>query len=129
MSVRWNGPQNLAGDGPTDAKVRELLRERRATEALESRLAAIAEWGQDTYENGTVVAFNRTIRDNTYTYAAVKAGDHWYVTGAGPNRQPWDEFVLWLTQEGAPTTNFSVLFDPKVDEVTAIAATEDDTNK
>ena len=105
----WSEFQRRNSNSATDAKVRELLEERRNAKALEDRLAAIEAHGLDVYGNGTVVAFDRTIRSNTYTYAAVKAAGFWYVTGAGPNRVEWDDFVIWLTQDGAPTSNWTVL--------------------
>jgi hypothetical protein len=106
----------------TDDKVRALLKEQREAKALDDRLEAIKAWGQDVYIDGTVVAFNRSVGSNTYTYAAVKAAGHWYVTGAGPNRQPWDELVLWLTKDGFPTSDWQVLRTPVIDETDAIEA-------
>jgi hypothetical protein len=103
----------------TDEKVRALLKEQREAKALEDRLEAIKTWGDDVYVDGTVVAFDRTMGSNVYTYAAVKANGYWYVTGAGPNRQPWDEFVLWLTKDGAPTSNWQVLRTPVTDAIEA----------
>jgi hypothetical protein len=109
----WSEFQRRTSNSETDAKVKELLKERRNAQALADRLAAIEAHGTDVYADGTVVAFDRTIGSNTYTYAAVKAAGFWYVTGAGPNRMEWDDFVLWLTQDGAPTSGWTVLRDAK----------------
>lgn len=69
---------------------------------LEAELAQRRRYGRDTYEDGTVLSWEKTYEDveETYRYAAIKAGTVWYVTGskASAVRYTWDKLIqLWVS--------------------------------
>lgn len=69
---------------------------------LEAELAQRRRYGRDTYEDGTVLSWEKAYEDveETYRYAAVKAGTVWYVTGskASSVRYTWDKLIqLWVS--------------------------------
>ncbi len=70
-----------------------------ASRAL-ARLDKIDErYGQDA-EDGSVIRFVRHIRTRAYSYAAIRAGGYWYVTGSrSPQHVTWNELVRWLDHE------------------------------
>lgn len=61
-----------------DAALERMLAERARLEAASNH------FGVDEYEDGTVLVWEKQFADSerTYTYAAVKGGNLWYVTGA-----------------------------------------------
>jgi len=65
-----------------------------------ARLDQIDErYGSDA-EDGSVIRFVRRIRTRTYSYAAIRAGGYWYVTGnRSPQHLTWSELVRWLDHE------------------------------
>lgn len=70
---------------------------------LEAELAQRRRYGRDTYEDGTVLSWEKTYEDmidQVFRYAAIKAGDVWYVTGskASSVRYTWDKLIqLWVS--------------------------------
>lgn len=64
---------------------REIIGAEKRLERLYARAARLEAWGgPEEYENGTVLIFDRTFptAPTLYSYAAIKAGGLWYVTGA-----------------------------------------------
>lgn len=70
---------------------------------LEAELAQRRRYGRDTYDDGTVLSWEKTYEDTidqVFRYAAIKAGDVWYVTGskASSVRYTWDKLIqLWVS--------------------------------
>lgn len=95
----------------TEAVTAEV-RKRRVDREVAERLAKIAEYGEDNYPNETVVFFRKKFqgKDQSFSYAAIKANDYWYVTGVRMNGSAlsWDDFVLTLVTD-IPATDFKVL--------------------
>jgi len=71
----------------------------RAIRKLEQLANRPGEPVTDDADGALVIWFQRTF-DNTsrvYTYAAVKAGNRWYLTGsAAPQALTWDALMDWL---------------------------------
>jgi hypothetical protein len=60
-------------------------------EQLQAKLAAVESIPEDVYDTGAVVIFLKRFNEGglTYTYAAVKGGGFWYLTGS-PQRYTWN---------------------------------------
>jgi hypothetical protein len=105
----WNGFSQSV-----ESSVRDELRKRALDLTVQTRLAAIQEYGEDNYPDGTVVSFSKVFAGNpetTYTYAGIRIRDKWYITGNGGNTDlTWYEFLQFLTAPMA-VTDFSVLTD------------------
>lgn len=71
---------------------------------LEAELAKIEQYPPDDHANGTVLRVVRhyVVRGEPkeYTFAVVKADDHWYVTGLVGNgvRYTYDALVTWFNE-------------------------------
>lgn len=97
--------------------IKETLRQRleRESRELEIAVTAIANQlakrtmqlehlkrfpAEDPFVNGDVVQFEKSFPhppDKTYSYAAHRVNDLWYITGArSPQALSWDEFVSWM---------------------------------
>lgn len=63
-------------------------------ERLQQKLELVRQIPEDVYENGCVVIFEKqfTAKGIKYTYACVKGGGFWYVTGK-PSRYTWDALM------------------------------------
>jgi len=60
-------------------------------------------YGSDA-EDGSVIRFTRMIRTRTYSYAAIRGGGYWYITGnRSPQHLTWSELVRWLDHERVET--------------------------
>lgn len=76
---------------------------------LTELLGNLIDCGEDNYPNGTVITFVRPVNFKNgiirkLTYAALKAGDAWYVTGSdSPNSVSWKQLVEWARPENLAT--------------------------
>lgn len=95
-----------------DAAVRAALRARQVEAETANKLAIIDAYGQDTYPHGAVFTFVKHYDANVaaglpagdYTYAALKADNGWYLTGArAGNRHSWHDLLVFLVS-GHPVT-------------------------
>lgn len=71
---------------------------------LEDELASINRWGEDIYENGTILKIRRKYvgGDIKYTYAAIKAGNRWTVTSDKRNYMiTWGELISFFNENTA----------------------------
>lgn len=79
------------------ARAERLAREQ---DEVNQRLRFIERIGDDTYEDGAVISFDKTHDSNgfTYTYIALKTPAGWYVTGAGAGgvAHPWERIVEFM---------------------------------
>ena len=95
----------------TEAQLRRRLAllDRDREETLD-RLALVSAFGDDVYEHGAVITYEKHFdrSGQTYSYAAIKSphDGHWYTTGpvGGARAQTWEELVSWLTSGPRPTT-------------------------
>lgn len=73
--------------------------------------------------NGTVLVFGirydreddeRPANPTIYTYAMLKAGDAWYVTGSGktPSAAGWGAVERWLARDGRVVVSVDVMGPP-----------------
>jgi hypothetical protein len=66
---------------------------------LESELQELDKYGDDIYEDGTVIRFKYAFTEATsvsclYTFAALKVKGSWYLTGSKfADRFTWDDLV------------------------------------
>jgi hypothetical protein len=70
---------------------------------LQEELAQIEQFGDDDFEEETVLTFGMKFRghDTIYKYAAIKANGSWWLTGTAHLAQrimTWDELVQWWRQ-------------------------------
>lgn len=73
------------------------------TEALARWQEVKSKYGPDR-ANGTVLRFDRAIRAETYSYAAIRANGRWYLTGAdSPQDIDWAGFTETLARWGVTT--------------------------
>jgi hypothetical protein len=105
----------------TKSAADQQLAERLAAARLEEELARktnfLADLGADTFDEHTVIRFDKILPSaaarvatvRTYTYAAIKVDGHWYLTGTIAGRYTWDELMLFLVSGPEPTTTFEVL--------------------
>ena len=101
-----------------DAQLWQILEQRRQLIELQHKEQLVEALGDDLYEEGTVIRFKKTMplaRDsrNTreYTYAAVKAGSRWWVTGnrGTSDGRSWDDLRLFMVEGEYPVTWFEVM--------------------
>ena len=66
------------------------------------KLATVDAYGEDVWEVGTIVTFNKQFAAGgaTYTYVAIKATPGWYATGNDARPKTWDELVALFTVRG-----------------------------
>jgi len=87
---------------------RELRRE-------ETYVALREAYGEDVYEDSTVIAFEVTHAraaqvGNAYSYAAIKVNGLWYRTGTiSRPAWTWDQMITWLIDRDVPTTEIQVV--------------------
>jgi hypothetical protein len=68
---------------------------------IAEQLAKIARFGDDVYEDDTVLAFDYQFNGGSkvYSYAIIKCAGRWYTTGTKVNGgQTWDQLVRFWTQ-------------------------------
>lgn len=78
------------------ARLRETLRSKLAeASALEARLSVLETMPEDPFADGDVVQWSRRFPGGggTYTYAALKVGYCWYVTGRQNQTIAWRSLV------------------------------------
>lgn len=71
---------------------------------LEARRRALLALGDDDYEEGAALRFDRIIRDTRYSYLAIKAGGYWHCTGRveSGRARTWGELVEFIMSGGEP---------------------------
>lgn len=72
---------------------------------LEERAAAIRRFGEDIYDDGDVITFDKQFYPDgmAYSYAAIRSNGLWYTTGPkSPKGYTWVELVNWLTDGPVP---------------------------
>jgi hypothetical protein len=77
-------------------KVRAEREEARERQRIETLYAAWDGYDLDSFENGTIMRFEWTPKDTTYTYAVLRAGDRWWATGHSANGLPTEDIIAWL---------------------------------
>ena len=80
-------------------QMRKERKEAIERQRIERVYAAYDEFNLDRLYDGTVLVFTWTPEgtDKTYTYAALRTGEKWYVTGReSPNGLDVEDFVAWL---------------------------------
>ena len=95
-----------------DQRLAEELAAEKLTVEVESKKDMIRALGADTFDQHTVIRFDKRFEgtDTVYTYAAIKIGSRWYLTGSvHGSRFTWDELMLFLVSGSEPTTTFEVL--------------------
>lgn len=67
--------------------------------SLEAELARLDKWGDDYFENGTVIKWKKTFPPTRvkYSFAALKANGAWYLTNRDGYRLTWPELVNMLS--------------------------------
>lgn len=61
---------------------------------LQDELATRSKFGEDYYVEGTVLKFKADYNgDKSYTFAAIKAADKWYLTGRESMAYSWSQLV------------------------------------
>ena len=55
---------------------------------------------RDPYEDGQVLRFTRILGGTRYSYAAIRAGGRYWVTGTDKASRSWMQFVEWLVEAG-----------------------------
>lgn len=85
-------------DRTSHIQLDSLRRQRERLDAHIAKLEAIRlQYGDDEFEVGSVLVFDKTFRNGTrrtYSYAALKTSAGWYLTGRIGNRPlPWSELV------------------------------------
>jgi hypothetical protein len=90
----------------------EMLTTRTVEAELDRRLKLAEALGKDTYEEGTVLQFQKQFKEEgrTYTYAALKCDGKWFLTG--PRQvgvgKTWEEFLYFLLMD-IPVAKFTVM--------------------
>lgn len=114
--IRWRDVVPSA-EAQLEDEVREQVRaERRArrVEAMKAaRNALLDAYGEDIYEDGTVVSFKKRFKcgSHEYVFAAVKAAGKWFTSGMaiGQGRGfEWDDFIEALVND-VPATDFTMM--------------------
>lgn len=95
---QFNVKEKIMSDS-VDMKVAQAIQAKKDQEELTRKLALVEAYGDDVYEDGTMVRFTKEFAnsDLEYVYVAVKCIDKWYLTGT-INKQghSWEEFVMFL---------------------------------
>lgn len=97
------------GEKGRNMKVSRRTVVRKQLERLEQELTKLERFPEDTFEDGTIIQFDKLFniswetyerlpenkeRVTVYRYAAIKSNDKWYTTG---NRAyDWDELTAWM---------------------------------
>jgi hypothetical protein len=89
----------------SDELLRTRLRQKKIDEELARKEAMVADYGEDEYDDGQVIKFQKRFGDKTYTYAALKAHGGWYVTGeTARSIRKWEDLVLYLVGGDHPVS-------------------------
>jgi hypothetical protein len=117
MPVNWvttykdmAGAKEMTGtthdvDIAVDKELARRAKEKKVTEKLD----LVAAFGEDTFEDKTVVRFDKQFNANekTYSYAAIKTGGYWYTTGG--KCLTWEQFLGFLVAGEYPVTEFTLM--------------------
>lgn len=93
-----------------DQQIKAKLEERRVEREVTARLALVDGFGEDTYDNGTVITFEKKFTGvkDVYTYAAIKRDDKWFSTGhdcVSGTTFTWDTLVEFLVTGPFPVAS------------------------
>lgn len=80
------------------------------------KLETIDKFGEDVYEDGAVLVFSVKFPQNTYNYAAIKAGGRWHVTGSFVEAWNWSELVETLLYKAINGVWHATEFEPHFSE-------------
>ena len=90
VALDFNAPPTVSRTEAIQNRLREL----------EAELAELAKYGSDDYDEGAVLTFKGDFGGATaYSYAAIKAGGKWHLTGGAktPSYISWDDLVqFWI---------------------------------
>ena len=97
-----------------DEQISRKLKERRDEREVAARLALVDAFGEDIYDPGDVITFEKKFsgtKDKSYTYAAIKApdGDTWFTTGHDcvmGTTFTWDRLIEFLVTGPYPVKSF-----------------------
>jgi hypothetical protein len=90
----------------------ERMRERALAEEVKRLQECAARLGEDIFKNDDVIRFKKKFTEGgiDYTYAAIKAGGQWFLSG--PRNAAisftWDELVMWMIK-GVPVERYAAL--------------------
>lgn len=91
-----------------DQRLAAAMRAKFEEDLLEKKMAIVAQYGGDTFDNGTVLHFKKLFEQGktAYEYAVLKANGTWHATGRilGFTRGTWEEFVLALVGGNFPVS-------------------------
>lgn len=83
-------------------------------EEIAARLDLLHKWGDDVYEDGAVIRFDKTLghANQSYSYTAIKCNGNWYTSGPvrGGTPRTWQELVTWLAS-GVPCDTIWMVTD------------------
>jgi hypothetical protein len=66
-----------------------------------AQLDAIEKRYGNDLDDGAVIRFRRVIGPREYSYAAIRGGGHWYITGnRSPQHLTWSELTRWFDECG-----------------------------
>lgn len=106
-------PQTYQAKEPemtTLEKVRKERQEAIERKQIEAMYADFDELALDLSPDGIVFRFDWDRGEKVYTYAALKANGHWYVTGgSAPNGLATEDFVAWLIGKKIPAVGLVML--------------------
>lgn len=71
---------------------------------LQKELHSLQRFGEDNYEDESVIRFDKRFRENyldperVWAFVAIKAKGYWYLSGPkmGGQKFTWDELVQWM---------------------------------
>jgi hypothetical protein len=96
-----------------DAAVLAHLTHRSYEAGVAAKLALVDSYGEDTYDDGAVIRFTKRLDGprgpQDYTYAAIKADNHWYTTGPYGRKYTWLELLAWFVRGKHPVEGFETL--------------------
>jgi hypothetical protein len=106
---------------------------------LQKERAVLARFPRDTYANGTVIKFERVFdcswdertEDNVvWSYAAIKAGNFWHLTGntQRTSKYTWQQLTEWLADAVGPMYLMGVVADILNSDTIEEKLTEHKTN-
>lgn len=92
-----------------DADVRRQLQQIQHDKEVAARMDLAKRYGNDTYQNGTVLQFGKQFKGDsrTFTFAAIKAVDTWWLSGRGASFT-WLDLVAFLVSD-VPVDSVAVL--------------------
>lgn len=89
---------------PLDVIERQINGAAAAIARLEARRQTLLAFGEDDYEEGAALRFDRMVNGVKYSYLAIKSGGYWHCTGRTESgrARTWSELVEFITNGGIP---------------------------